>query len=212
MHRVFIVTSLALLSVPCKAAAQSLVPTVRIGTQEWMRDNLNVTEFRNGDGIPTATDSAAWVQAGRRRIPTWRAYGNATANRQRYGLLYNHYAAVDPRGICPTGFRVPSSEDWDVLEATLSEERAAKRLKTRTGWENNGNGTDDVGFGGLPGGFRTDYGVDFLEGRVGYWWTDDGRSFTTPTAVAVLLFDYSDRIFRIEYPPAIGQSIRCLRK
>jgi len=191
-------------------AAQDAVPTVRIGAQEWMRDNLAVTHFRNGDGIPTFPDSAEWVRAGQQRIPGWVSYGNTLANQVRYGLLYNHYAATDPRGICPAGFRVPSTADWRTLEATLTTARAGKRLKTTTGWAQN-TGVDDVGFGGLPGGFRTQNGVFFLESRVGYWWTDDGRAFTAPTALAILLFDYADTIFRIEYPPAIGQSVRCVR-
>lgn len=205
-------TVLAALS--CNAVsvgAQSPVPTVRIGTQEWMRDNLAATHFRNGEGIPTFSDSAGWVRAGKQRIPAWVPYDNSATKQQRYGLLYNHYAVTDDRGICPAGFRVPSSDDWRTLEATLGQSRAAKRLKTATGWANNGNGSDDVGFGGLPGGFRTQNGVFFLESRVGYWWTEDRREFTAPTALAILLFDYADTIFRIEYPQEIGQSVRCIR-
>ena len=200
-----------LLSRVAPLAAQAAIPTVRVGAQEWMRENLAVTHFRNGDGIPTFPDSAAWAKAGMQRIPAWVSYANTVANQVRYGLLYNHHAATDARGICPVGFRVPSTADWQQLETTLTSARASARLKSATGWSNDGNGTDDAGFGALPGGFRTQNGVFFLESRVGYWWTDDDRAFTAPTALAILLFDYADTIFRIEYPPAIGQSVRCLR-
>ena len=90
---------------------------------------------------------------------------------------------------------------------------AATRMKTRQFWpdtENGpGNGTDDVGFGGLPAGFRTQRGDFFLGDRVGYFWSLTELSPTTTTAH--MLFDYDAKIFRIEYEKAMGMSVRCLK-
>ncbi len=200
--------------VPGKAAPPSPPPaTITIGKQVWLARNLAVTTFRNGDPIPRITAADAWAGAGRAGRPAQSAYDNDDARISREGLLYNYAAIRDPRGLCPEGFRIPTDEDWNMLEATLGKDVAATRMKTRTGWpdtENGpGNGSDDVGFGGLPAGFRTQAGAFFLGGRVAYFWSLTERSPTTTTAH--MLFDYDPKIFRIEYDKAMGMSVRCLK-
>ena len=137
-----------------------------IGEQVWLARNLDATHFANGDPIPRITGEAAWAAAGASGAPAQSAYDNDETRVARDGLLYNYAAIQDPRGLCPQGFRVPTDADWAKLEATLGEDVAATRMKTRQYWpatENGpGNGTDDVGFGGLPAGFRTQAGDFFL--------------------------------------------------
>jgi uncharacterized protein (TIGR02145 family) len=188
--------------------------TVTIGDQVWLARNLDATRFANGDPIPRITDNTAWAAAGAQGKPAQSAYDNDESRVARDGLLYNYAAISDPRGLCPTGFRIPTDTDWTALEATLGKDVAATRMKTREGWPVTeagapGNGTDDVGFGGLPAGFRTQRGDFFLGDRVGYFWSLTELSPTTTTAH--MLFDYDSKIFRIEYDKAMGMSVRCLK-
>lgn len=86
-------------------------------SQIWMLKNLSVTSYRNGDPIPCVTDNTAWASL------TTGAYcfvnGNSD-NTKDYGLLYNFYAVTDPRGLAPSGWRVPTNPDWEKLSATLT--------------------------------------------------------------------------------------------
>ena len=50
--------------------------SVRIGTQEWMTENLNVDEFRNGDPILEAKSESEWKKAGKEGKPAWCYYDN----------------------------------------------------------------------------------------------------------------------------------------
>jgi uncharacterized protein (TIGR02145 family) len=188
--------------------------TVTIGTQVWLARNLDATHFANGDAIPRITGEAQWAAVGAQGRPAQSAYANDEARVPRDGLLYNYAAIADPRGLCPKGFRIPTDTDWSALEATLGKDTAATRMKTRAGWPitetgSPGNGTDDVGFGGLPAGFRTQRGDFFLGDRVAYFWSLTELSPTTTTAH--MLFDYDAKIFRIEYDKAMGMSVRCLK-
>jgi uncharacterized protein (TIGR02145 family) len=188
--------------------------TVTISDQVWLARNLDATRFANGDPIPRITDDTAWAAAGAQGRPAQSAYDNDEGRVARDGLLYNYAAISDPRGLCPPGFRIPTDTDWTALEATLGKDVAATRMKTREGWPVTeagapGNGTDDVGFGGLPAGFRTQRGDFFLGDRVGYFWSLTELSPTTTTAH--MLFDYDSKIFRIEYDKAMGMSVRCLK-
>jgi uncharacterized protein (TIGR02145 family) len=201
---------------PAHAAPdKTLAPaTITIGDQVWLARNLAVTSFRNGDPIPRITDAAAWAAAGRAGRPAQSAYDNDEARLSRDGLLYNYAAIRDARGLCPAGFRIPTDADWNRLEAALGKDVAATRLKARSGWPVTesgapGNGSDDVGFGGLPAGFRTQRGEFFLGGRVAYFWSLTELSPTTTTAH--MLFDYDPKIFRIAYDKAMGMSVRCLK-
>lgn len=187
--------------------------TVAIGGQVWLARNLAVTHFANGDPIPRITGAAEWATAGSTGQPAQSPYANDEARVPRDGLLYNYAAIRDPRGLCPEGFRIPDDGDWAVLEATLGRDVAATRMKTRQFWPETetgpGNGTDDVGFGGLPAGFRTQRGDFFLGDRVAYFWSLTERSPATTTAH--MLFGYDSKLFRIEYDKAMGMSVRCLR-
>ncbi|WP_119717597.1 fibrobacter succinogenes major paralogous domain-containing protein [Cognatilysobacter tabacisoli] len=190
-------------------AATDAVASVTIGAQVWMARNLEVTTFRNGDPIAVAVGNAAWAAAARDRMPALTSYGDDPTYRERFGLLYNHHAVVDPRGLCPPGWRIPDNHDWDALEAHLGRSGAATALKSAVGWPGSGNGSNASGFDARPGGFRIQDGTSRLGGRVGYWWSLSTDA--TDQVTSILLFDYDGRIFRIQYPRGLGQSVRCLR-
>ncbi len=184
--------------------------TVIIGTQRWTASNLQATRFNNGDAIPQITDGAAWAAAGRAGEPAWSFYANANEPPANWGVLYNYAAITDPRGLCPSGFRIPSNDDWLLLETSLgSAEAAAAALKSKTGWPESGAGTNSSGFSALPAGFRTQRGEYFLGQRVTYFWSSSRQADESTTAH--MLFDDQRPLFRIQYSLAMGMSVRCLQ-
>ena len=89
--------------------------TIKIGNQTWMAENLDVDTFRNGDPIPNIKTNEAWFNSGINSQPACCNYDNDLENRRKYGKLYNWYAVIDPRGLAPKGYRLPSKNDFDEL-------------------------------------------------------------------------------------------------
>ena len=100
-------------------------------------------------------------------------YKNSVENCEKYGRLYNWYEAF----ACPSGWHLPSDEEWTTLVENV---HSSKILKSKSGWNKDGNGTDDYEFSALPGGCMVPNGGGFSNvGYSGYWWTArlrDGRS------------------------------------
>ena len=140
---------------------------IKIGTQTWTTKNLDVTKYRNGDAIPQVQDKNAWAKL---KTGAWCYYENNTANGTTYGKLYNWFAVNDTRGLAPKGYHIPTDAEWTILTDNLGEE-AGTKMKSTSGWQNNGNGTNTSGFSGLPGGFRNSYGNFTNFGAFGYWWS-----------------------------------------
>lgn len=90
-------------------------PSVKIGNQTWMSQNLTVTTFRNGDPLPEVKTKAEWEKAGRNGQPAFCYYNNDPSTAKTHGVLYNYYAVNDSRGLAPEGWRVPSHNDVDIL-------------------------------------------------------------------------------------------------
>jgi uncharacterized protein (TIGR02145 family) len=109
--------------------------SVKIGTQIWMTENLNVSTFRNGDAIPEAKTDEEWKQAGKEGKPAWCYYNNDPKNGAKYGKLYNWYAVTDPRGLAPTGWHVPSHDEWKTLEDQFGGIVGyVEKMKSASGW------------------------------------------------------------------------------
>ncbi len=109
--------------------------TVTIGNQVWMKENLNVSTFRNGDPIPEAKTAEEWQAAGTEKQPAWCYYDNDPKNGVKYGKLYNWYAVNDARGLAPVGYHVPTDEEWSVLIGFLGND-VLKKMKSTSGWNN----------------------------------------------------------------------------
>src|SRR5258708_5920309 len=93
--------------------------TVKIGRQEWMAENLDVSHFRNGDPITEAEDAGEWQKEGSGGRPAWCYYNGDPISGRMYHKLYNWYAVNDPRGLAPDGWHVPSNSEWVDLEGYL---------------------------------------------------------------------------------------------
>ena len=108
---------------------------VEIGDQCWFAENLRTTVYADGSAIPEETDNTAWagLSTGARCD-----YDNDASNVATYGRLYNWYAATDAAELCPTGWHVPTDDEWTALETYLGAnghsgtEGAA--LKSTSGW------------------------------------------------------------------------------
>ncbi len=109
------------------------IKTVKIGTQVWTAENLDVSKFRNGDLIPEAKTEEEWTRAGINKQPAWCYYNNEAANGSKYGKLYNWYAVSDPRGLAPAGYHIPSDAEWTQLTDFLGSD-AGTKMKSANGW------------------------------------------------------------------------------
>ena len=183
---------------------------VKIGNQYWMKENLNVSKFRNGDLIPEVKSFEDWKKAGENNQPAWCYLQSKESNGKKHGKLYNWYAVNDPRGLAPDGWHVPSKKEWNQLIKTVGGEKiACKKLKSKQGWIKDGNGTDEFGFTGLPGGFTDNYANSYI-GYFGLWWS------TTEYGKDIALYIpmiYAEDYVHIEADgnKALGLSVRCLR-
>jgi uncharacterized protein (TIGR02145 family) len=182
--------------------------TVTIGTQVWMKENLKVTKYRNGDAIGTTTggipnDSSSKYQ--------W-AYDGNESNATIYGRLYTGYAATDTRGICPTGWHVPTDAEWTTLIDYLGGSGVAGGKMKEAGtthWNSPNTGADNSsGFTGLPGGTRFNDGTFYYMGYLGYWWSatdyDATRTWTSG------LYSPNSAVNRDPIDKDRGFSVRCV--
>ena len=184
--------------------------TVTIGSQTWTVLNLDVATFRNGDPITQAKTNEDWEAAGVNKQPAWCYYDNDPKNGTKYGKLYNWYAVNDSRGLAPAGYHIPTDEEWTLLSTFLGgEDVAGKKMKSTSGWNDDGNGTNSSGFSGLPGGYRF-YDGDFSAvGLFGYWW--GASEYDGSDAWSRELYDSYSGLGRSYDSQSYGFSVRCLR-
>jgi uncharacterized protein (TIGR02145 family) len=188
--------------------------TVQIGNQVWFAENLRSSTYRNGDPIPggltdeewTSTTSGAQTVYGEGTTDVLQGSADEVENLEKYGRLYNWYAVNDPRGLCPSGYHVPSVADWQKLVDELGgEEVAGEALKDDRKWD----GNNSSGFSALPGGFRYyASGYFYYQGYYGYWWSSspDGT-----LAWYRFLFSGYSNVFRSSFSTRYGFSVRCVR-
>lgn len=141
--------------------------TVLIGSQLWMKENLRTTRYSDGSSIPNVINFAEWEV---RFEDGFCWYRNDTTFKEM-GALYNYYAVIDPRNVCPEGWHVSSNNEWEILEIFLGLpfediDKTGMRgtiqgdmLKSTYGWLNSGNGNNITGFSAFPSGIRWLSGV-----------------------------------------------------
>ena len=189
----------------------NIYPTVQICNQVWTAKNLDVSHYRNGDLIPQVTDPTQWSNL---TTGAWCYYENNSANGTIYGKLYNWYAVNDPRGLAPTGYHVPSNDEWTSLETCLGGASVAGGAMKEAGlmhWLTTNTGaTNSSGFSGLPGGDRSGNGnFENNIGSSGFWWSSTEGS-TSSAWNRYLVYD-SRLVDRFNDDKPIGFSVRCLR-
>jgi len=188
--------------------------TVQIGTQCWTQSNLKVSKYRNGDNIPSGLNNSQWDST---TAGAYAIYNNDAANDALYGKLYNWSAVNDSRGLCPTGWHVPSDAEWTTLTDFLGGASAAGGAMKSTaiqptpgGWISPNTGaTNSSGFTGLPGGYRASGGGFYLLGEYGAWWSSSDAG--SGTAWNRALAYYSANAYRDYFNHRLGFSVRCAR-
>jgi len=185
--------------------------TKQIGSQNWLAENLNI-------------DVSGSV-----------CFGNDPANCTKYGRLYNWATAMalppscnssscaskikaKHQGICPSGWHIPSDDDWDELISYVESSNgcgvcAGRYLKATSGWNDynikSGNGDDKYGFTALPGGYGSSDGSFNYVGDYGNWWSSNESN----SYYAYYRFMYYNRelVGYINYGKDYLHSVRCLQ-
>ena len=155
--------------------------SVIIDTQEWTKENLNVSKYSDGTIIPQVTDPTEWANL---TTGAWCYYNNDPLNGDTYGKLYNWYAVAgihdnDPntpnKSLAPADWHVPTDTEWTTLTNYLGGTSVAGgKMKATTLWNSpNQDATDSIGFKGLPGGYRDRYLSSMFSsiGENAVWWS-----------------------------------------
>ncbi len=198
--------------------------TVQIGSQCWMKENLKATIYNNGDTIPHVTDDSIWENL---TYGAYVWYENDISWKDKYGALYNWYTTVNPNGLCPTGWHVPTHFEWTVLteyiggtsDSTGIRLKSCRQVNSPLGeecntdvhprWaESNNNGIDIYGFSGFPGGYRYDVGEFWGMGGIGRLWSSTEHS-SSDSYYRHLHFLFGDLPVE-NINKKFGHSVRCL--
>ncbi len=196
--------------VSCTDCENNNYATVQIGTQLWMAENLKTTKYRNCNTIPNLTGNTAWSYD---TIGAYCDYNNIPDSSSIYGRLYNWFAVVDSRNLCPIGWHVPIDSEWTTLTIYLGGENIAGGKLKETGLSHwlspNTSATNETGFTALPAGGRESGGAYGYIGSIGYWWSS--TEFVTSLAWFREMFSSDSNVGRYEFNKQEGFSVRCLR-
>ncbi len=209
-------------------------PILQIGDQWWMAENLRVTRYRDGDNIPTGLDNADWqdTKSGAYAVYPHDNVDGIDSEAEmlvKYGALYNWYAVIDQRGLCPVGWSVASDDDWKQLEMHLgmSEEDANKinwrgapvggKMKApltlpllHPRWNSSGEDvTNESEFSGLPAGTRGSVATFHSIGSHSHWWIS--AEYNDDNAWSRALRHDLSGVFKGHYRKSVGFSIRCIK-
>jgi uncharacterized protein (TIGR02145 family) len=153
--------------------------SVIIGTQEWQKENLNVSKYTDGTVIPMVTDQIAWKNL---TTGAWCWYNNNSSGGSFWGKLYNWYAVAgiydaaslaNPalrKQLAPLGWHIPSFTEWMTISDYLGGfEVAGGKMKLITpNWKSPNTGASNFsGFSGLPAGYRTNSGFCCISSNLG---------------------------------------------
>ena len=183
-------------------------PTVAIGQQCWFAENLQTAHYRNGEPIQDGLSKRAWRKT--RKGATSEVEPDDSWNPIVYGRHYNGYAVMDPRGLCPAGWRVPTEEDWAVLEAAItptlrSPSDMAEALKTPRF-----SGNNSSGFAATAAGLSaSDTGEAAYRNVAAFWWTSTREGDELRYRHLYENFSYLNASSTL---PGVGMSIRCVRE
>lgn len=216
--------------------------TVKIGGREWMAENLRVTNYANGDRIPTGLNDDEWweYKEGAYAVFPHQLIGGLNSEAEvvdAYGKLYSWFAAVDERGLCPTGWTVPSRAEWLQLfqylinnyewmdDQTFSNSlKSCRQPGSPLGGECDTNehpiwqphdihyGTDDFGMGILGGGYRAAPGFYGLFGTNGAYWTTTDVGHVPKNAWAMNFMSALGAVSQMGTDKDAGFSVRCIRE
>ncbi len=189
--------------------------TVVIGDQHWMAENLKVTKYRNGDNITNITVSSDW---GSDTSGAYGVYGDNASNLDSYGLLYNWYAVDNSSGryICPEGWHVPSTDEYDDLEDEVGNGGAAGGKLKEPGieyWQSPNTGADNEtssGFNARGNGYRnrTNGGYQSIK-QYSYTWTSSTSNVSNKVYYHYQKFNNNTSNSGSTYKNH-GFSVRCL--
>jgi uncharacterized protein (TIGR02145 family) len=203
--------------------------TVKIGSQCWMAENLKTTRFNDGMDIPVVKDGSVWAALSTSGY-CWFMNDEVT-NKTTYGGLYNWHT-VSSGNLCPTGWHVPTNQEWNILidyliangynyDGTTTDNKIAKSLASTSEWRKSGGigtpgsadhpaNTNKSGFTALPGSCR------YYDGTFPIYGIGGGCMMWSSTEHSAELAYYfgmgygSCAVQTIYYYKKEGYSVRCL--
>lgn len=196
---------------PVKDIDGNFYHTIIIGAQKWMVENLKVIHYNDGTIIPLVLDEDEWS------LLTEGAYcvteKNSKSYKNTFGVLYNFYAVVDDRKLCPDGWHVPTASDWKILIDYLGGVKIAgeqmKDIDSNLWKVSIKNASNNIGFSAIPAGGRGRLGG---VGEIGYyatWW-----SSTPEDSIYAWHWGLYPDKNNIRFNPghkASGFSVRCIK-
>ena len=201
----------------------NIYPTVKIGEQIWMAENLKTTHYANGNSIQLVSDNYYWDNLGNNdydKAYCW--YNNDKASKDIYGALYTYAAATngnsygyDVQGVCPNGWHLPNNSEWSELISNLGGISVAgsKMAGYSNLWLNgnlvNSSDFGTSGFNAVPSGGRLATGGAFGSlHREAIWWSSTEAEY------------YGGSFYEIHYNnggssanslKACGWTVRCIK-
>ncbi len=183
--------------------------------QVWMRRNLEVEYYRNGDAIPEVIRGDNWTDLA---TGAWCYYEDDPDLGDIYGKLYNWYAVNDPRGLAPDGWHIPSDSEWvkveDCLDGSFLAGYKLKEVGSDHWLGSDLKTTNASGFTALPGGYRWSNETGYIR-EYGFLWTstekEEPEGWTHRNAWSRGMYYGNPNVGKNAYEKERGLSVRCVR-
>ena len=178
---------------------------ITIGSQIWLSENLRTKKFNNRDSLFSLVNAHTGIDSA-------------------YGRYYNYYTVTDLRGICPTGFRVPSMHEFEILASNYD----GKGLASASGWDastipgtvgydqhlNNSSGFNAIPSGNASYQYWNNtyyYSYDNWKRAAGFWTTTGTGDALNIRAFAITLYYTQNWIQQYDCPKDWTFCVRCIK-